>query len=294
MTKKSKNVALVLSSGGARGMAHIGVIEGLIDAGFNITAIAGSSMGAVVGGMYAAGKLNEYKEWLLQLDKLEVFRLVDFTFSTQGFIRGEKVFTEMKKFIDDKKIEELNIPFSAVACDILNRKEVVFDKGSLYTALRASASIPSIIKPSIYKNAELVDGGVTNPIPINHVKNGPNDLIVVSDVNAAISYSRPMPFEEETDNKYQGMLGQFVQKWEELVPKREKAIKPNKKLSYFELFNKSINLMQDQISAQIIEKYQPDVLVNVSRDACSTFDFHKAEELIVAGKTAFKKSISKT
>lgn len=294
MTKKSKNVALVLSSGGARGMAHIGVIEGLINAGFNITAIAGSSMGAVVGGMYAAGKLKEYKEWMLQLDKLEVFRLVDFTFSTQGFIRGEKVFNEMKKFIEDKRIEELNIPFSAVACDILNRMEVVFDKGSLYTALRASASIPSIIKPSIYKNAELVDGGVMNPIPINHVKKGANDLVVVSDVNAAISYNQPKLFEQEAEKKHQGMLGQFVQKWEELVPKREKPKKEEKKLSYFELFNKSINLMQDQISAQTIEKHQPDILVNVSRDACNTFDFHKAEELIIAGKTAFEKSISKS
>lgn len=294
MTKKSKNVALVLSSGGARGMAHIGVIEGLIAQGYNITAISGSSMGAVVGGMYAAGKLNEYKEWLLQLDKLEVFRLVDFTFSAQGFIRGEKVFNEMKKFIKDEKIEKLNIPFCAVACDIMNRKEMIFDKGSLYTALRASASIPSIIKPSVYNEVELVDGGVTNPIPINHVKRNPGDLIVVSDVNATIDYEQPQKFVQTKNNKQPRVLEQFLQKWEELVPKRGEQKKVKKKLSYFELFNKSVNLMQDQISSHIIQKYKPDILVEISREACNTFDFHKAEELIEAGKLAFNKTTAKS
>ena len=119
----SKSVALVLSSGGARGVAHMGGIEALLEEGYTITSIAGSSMGAVVGGVYAAGKFEEYKDWISNLDKLDVFKLLDFTLSTQGFVRGERVFKEMKKFIEDRDIEDLTLPFAAVATDIVNKKE---------------------------------------------------------------------------------------------------------------------------------------------------------------------------
>ncbi|MDH5475213.1 MAG: patatin-like phospholipase family protein [Cyclobacteriaceae bacterium] len=295
MTKKTKNVALVLSSGGARGIAHIGVIEALEENGYTISAIAGSSIGAVVGGMYAAGKLEVYKKWLLQLDKLEVFRLVDFTFSTQGFIRGDKVFNEMKKFVEDIKIEELTIPFSAVASDIMNRKEVVFNSGSLFTALRASAAIPLVIKPSVYNNIELVDGAVMNPIPINHVIKKKGDLVVVSDVNAPIVYRKPQKYIAIEKPKQTGIFDQFLSKWEELVPQRIQASKSKSKeakMSYFELLSKSVDLMQDQISTHTIEKHQPDILVSVSRETCATFAFYKAEEIIEAGKSAFKKALN--
>lgn len=294
MIKKTKNVALVLSSGGARGMAHIGVIEGLIENGYTITSIAGSSMGAVVGGVYATGQLEAYKKWLIQLNKLEVFRLIDFTFSMQGFIRGEKVFTEMKKFVKDKKIENLEIPFTAIACDIVNREEVVFDSGSLYTALRASAAIPSVIKPSVQNDIELVDGGVINPIPIEHVKCNKGDLIIVSDVNSSIPYKKPTKFKSQEPETETGMFAQFLSQWEKLVPpriKNEKSKSTQNKLSYFELFNKSVNIMQDQISANIIERHKPDVLVKISRDACNTFEFDRAEELIEAGKLALNNAL---
>ena len=164
----SKSVALVLSSGGARGVAHIGVIEGLLEGGYKIESISGSSMGAVVGAVYAAGKLPNFKEWISNLDKIDVFKLMDFTLSTQGFVRGEKVFNELKKFIGDRNIEDLSIPISIIATDIVGKKEVVFQKGELFTALRASAAIPSVLKPSIIDGIELVDGGLYNPIPISH------------------------------------------------------------------------------------------------------------------------------
>ena len=298
MTKNSKNVALVLSSGGARGIAHIGVIEALIANGYTISSIAGTSMGAVVGGVYAAGKLDEYKKWLMQLDRLEVFRLIDFTFSSSGFIRGEKVFREMKKFVKDKNIEDLNIPFCAVACDIVNRKEVVFESGNLYTALRASAAIPTVVTPSTYNKQQLVDGGVLNPIPVDHVKRSENDIVIIVDVNASIPYEKPAIAVEEKEPKSAGMFDQFIKKWDELAPNwkseaKEKSKSKQEKLSYFELFNKSVNIMQDQISAHTIEKHQPDILVNVSREASSTFEFYRAEELIAAGRIACEKAINK-
>ncbi|MTI27439.1 patatin-like phospholipase family protein [Fulvivirga kasyanovii] len=280
-----KTAALVLSSGGARGVAHIGVIEAVLEAGYEIKSISGSSMGAVVGGVYAAGKLPEFKEWVCNLDKIDVFKLMDFTLSTQGFVRGERVFNQMKSFIDDSNIEDLDIDFSAVATDIVNKKEVVFNSGSLFTALRASAAIPSVLKPSVINGVELVDGGVLNPIPIAYVKRSENDIVVVSDVNAAVPCVKP-DIPESLDDK--GRFAPLVEKWNSIFPKNNNKVK---RLSYFELVAKSVDLMQDRISEYIIEHSRPDIVVRISRETCSTFEFYKSKELIDCGRQEFDKSL---
>lgn len=282
----SKSVALVLSSGGARGVAHIGVIEALEEAGYSISTIAGSSMGAVVGGVYAAGRLQDYKEWMCNLDKLDVLKLLDFTLSTQGFVRGERVFNEMKKFIDDCDIEDLNIPFKAVATDIVNKKEVVFSKGSLYTALRASAAIPSVLKPSIIDDVEMVDGGVINPLPIKHVERSKTDILIVSDVNADVKSKMPQQKKEEKT-----ALAPILAKWNSLFP-NSTSVSKTRRLSIFDLFAQSIDLMQDKISDYIIESYKPDVVIRMSREMCSTFEFYRSDELINQGYTETKKMLN--
>ncbi len=277
-----KSVALVLSSGGARGVAHIGVIEGLLEEGYTISSIAGSSMGAVVGGVYAAGKLQEYKEWICDLDRLAVFKLMDFTLSLQGLVRGEKVFNEMKKFIEERNIEDLAIPLSVIATDIVNKQEVVFNSGSLYTALRASAAIPSVLKPSVIDDIELVDGGVINPIPLKHVKKTKDDTLVVSDVNADV----PNTMVKKAP-KPSGKLAEYIDRWKGIFPEKNK----NKRLSFFDLIAASIDLMQDKISDQIIDKHQPDLVVRISRDVCGTFEFFRSAEIIEYGKEQFKKAL---
>lgn len=277
-----KTAALVLSSGGARGIAHIGVIEGLIEEGYTISSISGSSIGAVIGGVYAAGKLKEYKDWICNLDKLDVFNLMDFTFSFQGFVRGEKVFNEMKKFIEERNIEDLEIPLSIIATDIMNKKEYVFKSGSLFTALRASAAIPSVLKPSLIDNIELVDGGVINPIPITHVKRNGNDILVVSDVNA----NTPSTMVKKK-GKPTGKLAEYIEKWNSFFPENGK----NKRLSYFDIITSSIDLMQDRISDQIIEQHNPEIVIRISRDICGTFEFYRSAEIIEHGKEQFKKSL---
>lgn len=280
-----KTAALVLSSGGARGVAHIGVIEGLIEAGYEIKSISGSSMGAVVGGVYAAGKLPEFKDWVCNFDKLDVFKLMDFTLSTQGFVRGERVFNQMKKFIDDSNIEDLSIDFSAIATDIVNKREVVFNSGSLFTALRASAAIPSVLKPSVINGIELVDGGVLNPIPIAHVKRSQCDIVVVSDVNAAVPYVKTA---SELSIEDKSRFAPLLEKWNSLFPKSNNKVK---RLSYFDLVAKSVDLMQDRISEYIIEHSRPDIVVRISRETCSTFEFYRSKELIDCGKQEFNKSL---
>ncbi|WP_028634539.1 patatin-like phospholipase family protein [Pseudomonas parafulva] len=179
----SKRVALVLGSGGARGYAHIGVIEEIERRGYEIACVAGCSMGAVVGGIYAAGKLGEYRHWIESLDYLDVLRLVDVSFRL-GAIRGDKVFGQIRKIVGEINIEQLQIPYTAVAADLTNQQEIWFQEGCLHQAMRASAAIPSLFTPVMQGNRMLVDGGILNPLPIVPVVSSHCDLIIAVNLNA--------------------------------------------------------------------------------------------------------------
>lgn len=282
-----KKVALVLSSGGARGVAHIGVIEALLKHGYEITSVAGSSMGAVVGAFYACGKLDEFSKWITQLDRLEVFKLIDFTFSSQGFIRGEKVFKSLEKFIPDRPIEEMKIPFAAVSTDLTFRKEVVFESGSMYKAIRASVAIPTVLTPVKAGESLFVDGGVTNPIPADKVKRTPGDILAVSNVNAFIPYVSPVPATPKESNQYTKHIEELMKQIGKVIPGTRT---PQTKLGYFDVLNDSLDLLQDRLTTELLKQYKPDISVSISRDACSTFEFYKAVEMIAAGKQAFEKA----
>ncbi len=282
MANIKKNVSLVLSGGGARGIAHIGIIEELEKQGFNIKSISGTSMGALVGGIYALGKMQEYKEWIYTLDELEVFKLIDFTFNSQGLVKGERVFEKMKKFIPDKDIEKLKINFIATATDITNRKEVIFTKGKICKAIRASIAIPTIFTPVKTKNSILVDGGVINNIPINHVKRTKGDILVVVNVNADVPVYKPHISKRKKEKKqsiYLKEIRKLKNKLDEINSKNK-----NKKINYFDIINKTISILTQQISKMKIEQFPPDILINVSRNSCGVFDFYKAEELVEIGR----------
>ncbi|MHA6493324.1 patatin-like phospholipase family protein [Pseudomonas borbori] len=191
----SKRVALVLGSGGARGYAHIGVIEELEARGYDIACIAGCSMGAVVGGIYAAGKLDEYRDWTQSLDYLDVLRLLDVSFRL-GAIRGEKVFGKIREIVGEITIEELAIPFTAVATDLTNQQEIWFQEGCLHQAMRASAAIPSLFTPVVQGKRMLVDGGLLNPLPIVPVVSAHCDLIIAVNLNATNPKHYPLPIIE--------------------------------------------------------------------------------------------------
>lgn len=181
---KKRRVALVLAGGGARGVAHIGAIEELERQGFEISAVAGTSMGALVGGVYASGYLEPFKEWMRALDKYKVFSLVDFALSTEGLVKGDRVMEAMKELVPDVQIERMPVPFAAVAADLLTGDEVVLDSGGLYDAIRASISIPSVFRPVHRDGRVLVDGGTVNPLPLNRVRREEGDLLVAVDVSA--------------------------------------------------------------------------------------------------------------
>ncbi|MCT4582682.1 MAG: patatin-like phospholipase family protein [Flavobacteriales bacterium] len=278
-----KDVALVLSGGGARGIAHIGVIEALEEQGFNITSISGTSMGSLVGAVYAIGKLQEFKQWLLHIDKLEIFKLVDFTFGSQGFIKGDRIFSELKKFIPDVNIEELTIDYTAVATDIMNKREVVFTQGSIFDAVRASVSIPSVFTPVKTPSTMLIDGGTINNLPLDRVKRKEDDLLIAVDVVANVPFYET----EKDEEKYQQKIKKFRNYFDEI-----KARKISAQLSYFEIIDKSINLMIEEVVKLKLKTTPPDLLIQVSQDVCTLFDFYKAEKIIAYGREVAEDAIA--
>ncbi|HET7778043.1 MAG TPA: patatin-like phospholipase family protein [Rudaea sp.] len=179
------SVSLVLGSGGARGYAHIGVIEELVAQGFDIRSVAGSSMGALVGGVYAAGQLDAFRDWVKPLQRFDVLRLLDWTISGGGLIKGDRIIDKLRGLIGEVNIEDLPIAFTAVAVDLMSQREVWFSRGSLFDAIRASIAIPTILRPHYYEGRTLVDGGLLNPVPITPTLRDLTDCTIAVDINAA-------------------------------------------------------------------------------------------------------------
>ena len=272
-----KKIALVLSGGGARGLAHIGAIETLESHGYEITSIAGCSMGALIGGMYAAGKLPEVKDWVLALDRRKVLSLVDFSLSLTHLVKGDRVMEALKEILPDVNIEDLPIPYTAVATDWNSGKEVVFDHGSLYDAIRASISIPLFLNPVRREDMLLVDGGLVNSLPLNRVVRHSGDLLFGINVST---------------HDYQGelLMQQFVER--KLLSKSMPAAVMNRIMKHFEGINinyvtllmRTIAIMLEQNTRQQILISRPDLVVQVPMKRYGVFDFDKAAAILQIGK----------
>ena len=326
----NKKVALVLGSGGARGYAHIGVSEALEARGYEIGCIAGCSMGAVVGGIYAAGKLDEYREWTESLDYLDVLRLLDVSFRL-GAIRGEKVFGKIHEIVGEIDIEQLAIPYTAVATDLTNQQEIWFQEGCLHKAMRASAAIPSLFTPVTQGSRMLVDGGLLNPLPIVPVVSSHCDLIVAVNLNSLNQkqYSLPvierpaafkgkidqlmgslsarLPFLRRDTDEEEGerLLTETDNPWIEPKPPKDhedsapKSASSSQVLgnvgpaSLLELVNQSFEAMQTSLAQYKIAGYPPDILINVPKRVCRFFEFHKAPELIMLGRQIANDTLDK-
>lgn len=272
-------------------MAHIGVIEELERQGYDITSVAGTSMGALVGGTYASGHMEDYKNWMYTLDKRKVFNLIDFSARRSGLIKGDRVMNTMKEFVPEANIEDLRIPYSAIAVDLIREEEVVISSGSLYHAIRSSISIPSVLQPVKYKDQVLVDGGVLNNIPIDHVVRNKRDILVVVYVNANTPLLRP-PSNKDEDDANEHVYQQRLREFYDHLPKRHKKEKDEiSSFGYFNLLNKTTSMMTGRIAEDILEKNKIDIMINVSKDSCSTFDFYKSEEVVENGRWAAMKAL---
>jgi len=290
---KKKTVSLVLSSGGARGLAHVGVIEELEKRGYQIGEIAGCSAGALVGGMYAAGKMPEFKDWICNLDRVDVFSLMDFTFSSRGFIKGEKVYNALKKVVPDCQIEDLSIPFSCNAVEVHTGKEHVFRKGSLYKAIRASGSIPSVFLPAKIEKNHFIDGGVLNPVPISLLSGPEETLVVVVDVNGLENEFIPSPKKDESGKQLislPGWLKDYQSKMRQFFPDEKKA-ESKSAYSSLDLLTRSFDLLQDRFCELLLERYPVDVKIKISRKQAGTLEFHRSAEMIEIGRLKAKEAL---
>ena len=326
--KRKKRVALALSSGGPRGFAYIGALEELEARGYEVSAVAGTSIGALVGGVYAAGRLAEFKEWLLSLDTWKVFSLMDFSLSMSHIVKGDKIIEAIKEIVPDVNIEDMSMPFSAVATNLYTGEEVVFDKGNLFSAIRASMSIPSLFKPVQYGNVVLIDGHSSNCLPLNRVKRAKGDILIGFDTNY-FDVDAIRNIVEDSEQKYA--------EYEQLRTAKETemhvvatSIKSNEEMSfwgklkalgalkleamrevrnfreeyidnlpetdwednYYGIIDRTFSIMNQHNSRLMIELCKPDILVQMPFDAYGDIsDYALAGEIIEKGRALMTQAL---
>ena len=277
-------VALVLGSGGARGNAHIGVIQVLEEQGFDIVSVSGCSMGAVVGGMYAAGKLPLFTEWVSGLSRFDVFRLVDMSLLSMGAIRGEKAYAILEDLVGDQLIEDLPIPYTAVATDLVKQQEVWFQSGKMMDAIRASVAVPGMIMPVTEKDRFLVDGGLLNPVPIMPTVADQADLIIAVNLNINIENSHPIQVSNFN------MAG-YSDDWKVPSVNASKSQRSHLQWNKVEMLNQCFETMQATMAKYKMAGYEPDVEVKIDRNACSFFELYRAKEMIEIGRHAAQEAL---
>jgi NTE family protein len=282
MARQAKSVSLVLGSGGARGHAHIGVIRALEEMNFTIDNIAGTSMGAVIGGIYAADKLDTYTDWAFQLNRSDVVKLLDFSFSLRSIFKGERIIEVLKELVGDRKIEELDKRFTAVATSLDEQREVWLSSGSLFAAIKASIAVPGVFAPVELDTRTLVDGGLVNPIPIAPTLNDSTDLtIAVNLAGIDDDYTprdaRRTPVQDSSG--YRDKIADFLSGLRE----KDDSDSLDSDSDVADLLVKSIDVMQGAIARLKLAAYAPDKTIEIPRNACSFFEFHRAEEMADLG-----------
>ena len=322
-----KDVALVLSSGGPRGFAYIGAIEEIESRGYNITSIAGTSIGSLIGGMYAAGKLPEVKEFLFSLNGWKVFSLMDISISRNHLVKGDKVIEALQEIVPDVNIEDLRLPYKAIATDLLTGEEIIFDKGDLFHAIRASISIPSLFRPVKMGMRTLIDGGIANTMPLNRVERSGHDILVAFNVNdidvdairqilvaEADATAAREHAEDERKAESKAVIDSvihndtmtFIEKLrlagmhghkliQDILAKEEKPQKSfDPDANYFTILSRTFDLMNHWNTELMMKLCPPDILVNMPFDAFGAIsDYARAEEICEAGRKLMKEALDK-
>ncbi len=305
---EGKRVALVLGAGGARGIAHVGVIEAIEARGYQVAGIAGASMGSLVGGIYAAGRLKEYTEWACALERGDVLRLLDFVYGFPGLIRGERVIAALRELVGDHLIEDLPIPYTAVATDLASQREVWLTRGKLFDAIRASIAIPMIFTPAVFEGRELVDGGLLAPVPIAATRQMRVDRVIAVDVNGPVPWIRPglEPRAEQVqaghaEDEDAGAAGggtpgslreRMASVWESIAasvtPARAGKVKSR---GVMDLMSRSLDTMQAHMARVQLAQDPPDLLIQLSRETATFYEFWRARELVDTGREAAEKAL---
>lgn len=296
MSEKT-SVSLVLGSGGARGLAHIGVIEWLEENGYEIKSISGSSMGALIGGIYAAGKLDSYKHWVTALDRADVVRMLDLSFGWSGLLKGERIINKLRDLIGERQIEDLAISYTAVATDIERGKEVWLSRGPLFDAIRASIAVPLVFTPYEVNGRKLLDGGLLNPLPVAPTLRDQNDITIAVDVDARperTSGARDDGPPHEPRHENGDDTNTYRQRVKAFILDLQEKVSPHKdeNWGFFDVMMLSIETMQSSIVRMKMAAYTPDYHLVIHRNAARAYEFYRAEELINLGRDTARQHLS--
>lgn len=293
MTTQNQTVSLVLGSGGARGYAHIGVIRWIEEQGLEIKSVVGCSMGALIGGCYAAGKLDEYADWARAIRKADIVRLLDFTLSKKGFVDGSRIIEVLKEFVGEHEIGELPVRFTAVASDIWREKEIWINSGSLFEAIRASIAMPFFFLPYEKEGRLLLDGGILNPVPIAPTFDDDTDFTVAVNLNGPPDDSLPMPDRERQKSlaelkDMRGLIERFFTHIQEQFTRGD-----SEGWSLLDIAQQTMDSMQSTIARTKLAAYPPDLVVPIPRESATIMEFDLADEMIELGYQAAQEHVSR-
>jgi len=288
-TAEKQTVSLVLGSGGARGLAHIGVIRVLEKKGYEISSIAGCSIGALVGGVYAAGKLDEYETWMRELSTFDIVNMMDIAWEGGGLVKGDRIISEMTKLVGERQIEDLPIRFTAVATELQSGMEVWLSKGPLFDAIRSSISLPLFFTPVKHRKNLLIDGGVVNPVPIAPTFDDQTDITIAVNLGGKPekkTSERRELVPVENPPKSPGKFRQLITRVKSKVSR-----KPGTDVGAYDVVYQAFDAMQSTIARQKLAAYPPDLVIEIPRDACRTLEFDRAAEMIELGRKAAEASL---
>ena len=279
-------VALALGAGGARGLAQIGVIEALQARGIKIVAVAGASSGALVGGAFAAGKLDALREWMLGTSRTGMLRLLDPGFGRSALFTGDRLVRRLREVVGEPRIEDLPVDFTAVAVDLMRQREVWLRRGDMWNAVRASFGIPGVFTPFEVHGRELVDGGLLSPLPIAATRMSDAHRLIAVDMHGWPQ--RPpgaLAIDSEQDEAPPGRIARWIDEHFDDDGDATSKEAPERELGFAELMSRSLDTMQAQISRVQIALDPPELVIRIPRDACEFYEFWRGRELIEIGRS---------
>ncbi|MDH5886529.1 patatin-like phospholipase family protein [Vibrio splendidus] len=277
----AKTISLVLGSGGARGLVHVGIIRWLIEHGYQIKSISGCSIGALIGGVYAAGKLDEFEEWVTSIDQSDMAMMLDFSWQSSGIFKGDKIIETLRGLIGEISIEDLPIPYTAVAANVADEKEVWLQSGSLFDAIRASISLPLFFTPHVINGEVLIDGGVLNPVPIAPTFSDKTDFTLAVNLGGEPEMLQQEVIPVSLPTKESNLHEKVVH----FIDNLGSSVKSKMSFNFaaYDIANQAFDAMQSTIARQKLAAYPADITLEIPRNACSTLEFDRSQEMIDRG-----------
>ncbi len=285
-----KTVSLVLGSGGARGLAHIGIIYWLEENNYQISSIAGSSIGALIGGIYAAGKLDDYEQWVRAINKIDIVKLLDHSWGKSGLVKGDKIINTLVGLVGEQLIEHLPIHYTAVATEIKGQKEIWIKSGKLFDAIRASMSIPLFFTPFKHKGVDLIDGGVLNPVPVAPTIGDGTDVTIAVNLGGSADSQEQPRGESPAPVSHSSLLQERINRF--INHQRSETSITGRDWGAYDIAVQAFEAMQNTIARQKLAAYPPDIVIDIARNACRSLEYDRASEMIDLGYRKAKECLS--